>query len=102
MAPWTGPIPVQQRMIRFGKWKLIYYHGQQPQLFDLEADPREINDLAADSSYRDIRDGLTARILADWNPETIIADMAARRQSKELLKSWSRSVLPPTATVGSS
>ena len=95
MAPWTGPVPVQQRMIRSGKWKLIYYHGHQPQLFDLEADPREINDLADDPGYRDIRDGLTARILADWNPETISADMAARRQSKELLKSWSRSVLPP-------
>ncbi len=95
MAPWTTPVPVQQRMIRFGKWKLIYYHGYQSQLFDLEADPREINDLADDPSYRDIRDGLSAKILANWKPEAIIADMAAKRESKELLKSWSRSVLPP-------
>jgi len=94
MAPWTGPTPVQQRMIRSGKWKLNYYHGYEPQLFDIEADPQETNDLADDLTYRDIRDGLTAKILTDWDPETIIADMAAKRESKELLKSWSRSVLP--------
>ena len=63
-------------------------------MFDLEADPQEINDLADDPTYRDIRDELAAKILADWDPETIIADMAAKRDSKELLKSWSRSVLP--------
>ena len=94
MAPWTGPTPVQQRMIRSGKWKLNYYHGYEPQLFDIEADPQETNDLADDLTYRDIREGLTAKILTDWDPETIIADMAAKRESKELLKSWSRSVLP--------
>ncbi|MFC1832371.1 sulfatase-like hydrolase/transferase [Thermodesulfobacteriota bacterium] len=94
MAPWTGPTPVQQRMIRSGKWKLNYYHGYEPQLFDIEADPQETNDLADDMTYRDIRDGLTAKILTGWDPETIIADLAAKRESKELLKSWSRSVLP--------
>ena len=94
MAPWTGTTPVQQRMIRSGKWKLNYYHGHEPQLFDLEADPQEINDLADDPTYRDICESLVARIMADWNPAAIIADMTAKRESKELLKSWSRSVLP--------
>eukprot|EP01052_Picozoa_sp_SAG31_P029849 SAG31_NODE_3006_length_4794_cov_3.365495_7_plen_30_part_00 len=29
-------------MLRKGRWKLIYYHEEeQPQLFDLEADPDE-------------------------------------------------------------
>ena len=94
MAPWTGTLPVQQRMIRSGKWKLNYYHGHEPQLFDLETDPQEINDLADDPTYRDICESLVARIMEDWNPEAIIADMTSRRESKELLKSWSRSVLP--------
>ena len=54
----------------------------------------QIADIADDMTYRDIRDGLTAKILTDWDPEAIIADLAAKRESKELLKSWSRSVLP--------
>ena len=44
-----GPFPEEgifQRMIRRDKWKLNYYHGQPCQLFDLEADPRELDDLA--------------------------------------------------------
>ena len=94
MAPWTEPVPVQQRMIRIDRWKLNYYHGYAPQLFDLETDPLEVNDLADDPAFRDIRDQLVAKILVDWDPESIIDSMAAKRESKELLKSWSRSVQP--------
>ena len=38
---------VQQRMLRSGRWKLVHYQGHRPQLFDLAADPGEIDDLAA-------------------------------------------------------
>ena len=34
-------------MIRWGNWKYVYFVGYPPQLFDLDADPEEINDLAA-------------------------------------------------------
>lgn len=34
-------------MLRRGKWKYIVYVGYPSQLFDLEADPGELNDLAA-------------------------------------------------------
>lgn len=38
-----------QRMIRRGRYKLIYYPvGNYRQLFDIESDPRETTDLAAD------------------------------------------------------
>ena len=61
----------------------------------LEADPQEKNDLAAYPTFRDVRDNLAAKILADWDPEAVIADMAVRRESKELMKAWGHSVLPP-------
>ncbi len=94
MAPWAKGTPTQQRMIRAGKWKLNYYHGHPPQMFDLEADPGEINDLGQDPSKKDIRDHLLGKVLAHWDPEEINAVMAKRRAQKELLGQWSHNVNP--------
>jgi choline-sulfatase len=33
-------------MVRWGRYKYVHYEGFRPQLFDLEADPRELDDLA--------------------------------------------------------
>ncbi len=91
---WTGGQAVRQRMIRSGRWKLVYYHGYRPQLFDLERDPRELVDLAEDSGHREIRDRLEARLLADWDPDAIATRMRERRLDKDVIGAWARSVLP--------
>ena len=42
-----------QRAVRNERWKLIRYpRANETQLFDLQNDPQEMNDLAEDSSYR--------------------------------------------------
>ncbi len=84
-----------QRMIRLGEWKLIYYHGLEPQLFNLNEDPGELHDRAADPTCRAIRDELTARILAEWNPELIAAKMAALRADNRVLRGWAQQTQPP-------
>lgn len=94
MAAWAQGTPTQQRMIRAGKWKLNYYHGHPPQLFDLEADPGEINDLGTDPAKQDIRDHLLTKVMTNWNPEEIKEVMAERRQRKELLGKWSVAIKP--------
>ena len=38
-----------QRMVRRGDWKLIYYHGEPSQLFNLAEDPDETHDRAGRS-----------------------------------------------------
>src|ERR1700687_4555140 len=48
-------------MIRKGPFKYVHYAGMPPQLFDLDADPQETRDLAADPGYR----GLLARCEAE-------------------------------------
>ena len=91
---WTGGQAVQQRMIRSGAWKLIYYHGYRPQLFNLASDPHECDDLAEKPDHRGVRDRLLAELLADWDPDAIAASMAVRRKDKDLLGAWARSVRP--------
>lgn len=91
---WTGGMAVRQRMIRSGRWKLVYYHGYRPQLFDLADDPRELADLAEAPAHRAVREQLTAKLLAEWDPDAIEARMRARRKDKDVIGDWARAVLP--------
>lgn len=96
---WTGGMAVRQRMLRAGRWKLIYYHGYRPQLFDLTIDPDEMHDLAEDPAHAAVRDRLLERLLADWSPDDIDRRMKARRRDKDLLAKWARSTNPPNTQL---
>jgi choline-sulfatase len=85
---------VQQRMIRQGRHKLVYYHGYPPQLFDLADDPREERDVAGLPRYAAVRQQLTRRLLAEWDPELIARRMRTRRHDKDLLAAWARATRP--------
>lgn len=94
VARWTGAAPVQQRMIRSGRFKLVYYHGHRPQLFDLEADPDELQDLAEEPGHKALRKALTARVLEGWEPDQIALRMAGKAANKRLLSAWAKAVQP--------
>jgi choline-sulfatase len=94
---WTGGRAAQQRMVRSGRFKLIYYHGYAPQLFDLEADPHERSDLANDPRHASTRERLLARVLDGWNPDAIAARIRARREEKDVIDRWARNVQPRDA-----
>ncbi|MCZ6633307.1 MAG: sulfatase-like hydrolase/transferase [bacterium] len=84
-----------QRMIRSGDWKLIYYHGQEPQLFNLAEDPEELNDRAQDPDCREVREELTERVLAGWDPEWVAAKMEEKRVNLEVIRAWVQETNPP-------
>jgi choline-sulfatase len=66
-------------MVRQGRWKLIAYGGYpRPQLFDMEADPAEVNDLAAepDAATHALIFELSQTLYAQWDPD------AANRTAK--------------------
>jgi len=83
-----------QRMVRRDEWKLIYYHGMEPQLFNLAEDPGEVVDRAQDPACQTIRNELTGQILTEWNPELIAAKMAAKRKDNAVLRAWAKETAP--------
>jgi choline-sulfatase len=73
-------------MARQGRYKYIYIHGHDRQLFDLEADPDEWNNLAGQPETRTVEEALHALILAEFDPDWIEADGAASVRRREVIK----------------
>ena len=93
-----GPFPdegIFQRMIPRDHFKLNYYHGQPCQLFDLNTDPHELNDLAADPAHQETVARLKAEVLDGWDPVKISTRMAALRADRPILADWGKKVQPP-------
>jgi choline-sulfatase len=82
------------RMIRRGPWKLIHYHRNRPQLFNLHDDPDELHDLAEDPRYASVREDLTARVLEGWDANAIEAEHALKRERSQILRQWARTTHP--------
>ncbi len=91
---YSPPGGAYQRMVRSGRWKLIDYHQDPPQLFDLETDPEELTDRAADPACAEILRELSATIRDGWDPEQIQAQMATRDADNRILEAWAKQVQP--------
>ena len=72
-------------MVRKGKWKYVYYVEDYPsQLFDLEKDPMELNDLALDSKYTDKLITLEKELRIHVDPEKV--DSKAKDKQAEKIE----------------
>jgi choline-sulfatase len=67
-------------MVRIGQYKLIHHIGMPQQLFDLEADPDELHDLAGDPVHEAVRAGL-AEVLIRYC-DIVGADAAAKADQR--------------------
>ena len=94
LSVWTGPEAVCQRMLRTARWKYVHMEGYRAQLFDMAADPDELNDLGADPAYAEVRATLSARVLAGWDPDAIRREVDARCEEKRLLEAWGSRTRP--------
>ena len=60
-APWRGVVS--------GKWKFCYCPTDKNELYDLESDPFEMNNLVDDPAHRDVVYDMAAR-LQRWSADT--------------------------------
>ena len=58
-------------MLRQGRWKYHHYVGFPPELFDLETDPEELIDLAADATHASVLRRLHEALLAICDPAAV-------------------------------
>ena len=77
-------------MWRQGPWKYVRYAGYPPQLFNLEDDPEEINNLAQSSPdiVQDLDDRLES--LVDFEE----ADAQAKANDRQNFQTWRQSLTP--------
>jgi choline-sulfatase len=73
-------------MVRAGEWKYVYIHGYDKQLFDLQNDPGEWNNLIGEKEYADVADHLHSLILDRFDPGAIDQDVRRSVARRWLLK----------------
>src|SRR5690606_23540710 len=86
-------------MIRHGKYKYINYAGYPAQLFDLEQDPEEIRDLAADPRYAEVLDTCRQRLYDICDPDAVDRQAKAR-QSEQLEQNGGREAVIARGDLG--
>jgi choline-sulfatase len=73
-------------MVRRGRYKFIYIHGHGEQLFDLESDPDEWDNLARSSGHSGVQAELKELIFERFDPDRLAAEGAASIRRREIVK----------------
>lgn len=85
------------RMLRAGDYKYIHTHGHPPQLYDLHADPRELDNLAGRPAHAQVETRLRAQLLAGWDGDAVLRDVLASQRRRLYLKEAAQRCDPPPA-----
>jgi choline-sulfatase len=72
-------------MIRKGQYKYHYIHGHAPLLFDMEADPDELNNLAEDPEFAGIREALESELKIGWDADELDARIRESQKTRRLI-----------------
>jgi choline-sulfatase len=72
-------------MIRRDHYKYVYSQPDPPQLFDLAADPDELNNIADQPAYRELCRHFKDEIIANWNLEEIHQQVLASQRRRKLV-----------------
>jgi choline-sulfatase len=70
------------RMVRNATCKYIYVHGHGAQLYRLDRDPHELENLSGRRQYAEIEEQLRATVLAGWDPDALTHDIRRSQQRR--------------------
>jgi choline-sulfatase len=73
------------RMVRQGRHKYIFTRGLPPLLFDLLADPDELDNLAGRPEWAEVEAALHQRLVQDWEPEGVHQRILASQRRRLFL-----------------
>ena len=82
-------------MVRKGKFKYVYIHGHETQLYDMENDPAEWHNLSGTSGYQTIEADMKQALLRQFNPDRIEADVRDSLKKRHLIKTSNQRNQPP-------
>jgi choline-sulfatase len=74
-------------MLRRGRYKLMYFLDERPELYDLEDDPGEFHNLAGNPAYRPVLNALRDDLLARWDPVAIEQQVRQSQRERLLIES---------------
>jgi len=76
-------------MIKKGPWKLIHHTGYDDvQLFNIQDDPKEKNDLGKDTSYCMIREELHKEVMRYWDDSQVWKMFYKAKAHTEIYSKW--------------
>ena len=78
-------------MIRRGRYKYIYSEPDPEQLYDVNADPNELDNLAPKPGFEEIRRAFYDEVMARWNPSTLKQQVIASQRRRRLVDTALRS-----------
>ncbi|MFS4581107.1 choline-sulfatase [Phaeobacter sp. C3_T13_0] len=74
----TGP----SRMVKKGQWKLMWLEGHDTLLYDVTADPNELDNLAARPEHAAIEAELTEILFDGWDPDALRTEIRASQERR--------------------
>src|SRR5207302_7263911 len=72
-------------MLRKGRHKFTFVEHDPPQLFDMEAEPDEINDLAADTANLPLVEEFRAEVARRWDLERLKKEIVLSQRRRRLV-----------------
>lgn len=84
IAEYYGP-GVIARGSRKDRWKYVWTRNHDDLLFDMAADPRELNDLSGDPTHSEVKAELRGRLLGRYDVEAVTARAAVSKRTRTFL-----------------